>query len=183
MKAGVSLLTRLAVEMTMKSHRIVAFLLLLLAASLLQAQDTGAVTGTVRDSSGAVVPNATVKISNAAGGLDRETTTNADGDYLIAGLPAATYNLTVSSKGFQNYQVKDVVLRIAQKLRVDATMQVGAVTTEIVVQGENIAQVETQSSELAGTVTGRQITQLQLNGRNFTQLATLAPGVSNQTGN
>ena len=62
------------------------------------------------------------------------------------------------------------------------TLQVGAATTEVIVQGENVAQVETQSSELAGTVTGKQITQLELNGRNFTQLVTLVPGVSNQTG-
>ena len=167
----------------MKSHRILALLVLLCAASLLPAQDTAAITGTVRDNSGAVVPNADVKVTNPAGGFDRATTTNSDGDYLAAGLPAATYNLSVSAKGFQTYQVKDVVLRVAQKLRVDATLQVGAVTTEVVVQGENVAQVETQSSELAGTVTGRQITQLELNGRNFTQLATMTPGVSNQTGN
>ena len=167
----------------MRSHRILALLVLLCAASLLPAQDTAAITGTVRDNSGAVVPNADVKITNPAGGFDRATTTNSDGDYLAAGLPAATYNLSVSAKGFQTYQVKDVVLRVAQKLRVDAALQVGAVTTEVVVQGENVAQVETQSSELAGTVTGRQITQLELNGRNFTQLATMTPGVSNQTGN
>src|SRR5207244_1253666 len=61
-------------------------------------------------------------------------------------------------------------------------LQVGASNTEVTVEGTNIAQVETQSSDLSGTVTGKQITQLQLNGRNFTQLVTLAPGVSNQTG-
>src|SRR5438067_2096546 len=169
--------------MTMKSHRIFVLLLLLCAAPLLPAQDTAAITGTVRDNSGAVVPNADVKVTNPAGGLDRATTTNADGDYLVAGLPAATYNMSISSKGFETQPVKEVVLRVAQKLRVDASLQVGSVTTELVVQGENVAQVETQSSELAGTVTGRQITQLELNGRNFTQLTTLTPGVSNQTGN
>ena len=104
----------------MRSHRILALLVLLCAASLLPAQDTAAITGTVRDNSGAVVPNADVKVTNPAGGFDRATTTNSDGDYLAAGLPAATYNLSVSAKGFQTYQVKDVVLRVAQKLRVDA---------------------------------------------------------------
>src|SRR2546423_5746428 len=183
MKASVFAEPKSAVEMTMRSHRIFVLLLLVCAAPFLYAQDTAAITGTVRDNSGAVVPNADVKVTNPAGGLDRATTTNADGDYLLAGLPAATYNMSISSKGFQAYQVKNVVLRVAQKLRVDATLQVGAVTTEVVVQGENVAQVETQSSELAGTVTGRQITQLELNGRNFTQLATMTPGVSNQTGN
>ena len=60
------------------------------------------------------------------------------------------------------------MLDVAEKARVDVTLQVGAATTEVVVEGENVAQVETQSSELAGTVTGKEITQLELNGRNFT---------------
>ncbi len=64
----------------------------------------------------------------------------------------------------------------------DVALEVGAISTEVIVQGENVAQVETQSSELAGTVTGKEITQLELNGRNFTTLVTLVPGVSNQTG-
>lgn len=74
------------------------------------------------------------------------------------------------------------ITNVAQKARNDVTLQVGASTTEVTVLGTNVAQVETQSSDLSGTVTGRQITQLQLNGRNFTQLVTLVPGVSNQTG-
>src|SRR5207245_1206121 len=66
--------------------------------------------------------------------------------------------------------------------RNDVQMQVGAAQETINVEGASVAQVETQSSDLAGTVTGKQITQLELNGRNFTQLVTLVPGVSNQTG-
>ena len=73
-------------------------------------------------------------------------------------------------------------LDVAEKARVDVNLQVGAATTEVIVEGTNVAQVETQSSELAGTVTGKEITQLELNGRNFTSLVTLVPGVSNQTG-
>ena len=72
--------------------------------------------------------------------------------------------------------------RVAQKARVDVPLQVGAASTEVTVQGTNVAQVETQSSDLSGAVTGKQITQLELNGRNFTQLVTLVPGVSNQSG-
>ena len=71
---------------------------------------------------------------------------------------------------------------MAQKARVDVSLTVGAVSEEVVVEGESVAQVDTQSSELGGTITGSQITQLQLNGRNFVQLATIVPGVSNQTG-
>src|SRR5207245_7434243 len=75
-----------------------------------------------------------------------------------------------------------VIRPVGQKARNDIAMQVGTTTTEVTVEGTNVAQVETQSSDLTGTVTGKQITQLQLNGRNFTQLVTLTPGVSNQTG-
>ena len=148
----------------------------------LPAQDTGAITGTVRDSSGAVISGADVKISAHAGGNDRTTVTNADGEYNAAGLPGGNYDLTISAKGFKTYQVKNVVLRVAQKARVDATLGVGQTTTEVVVTGEQINQVDTQTSELAGTVTSKQMTQLQLNGRNFTQLLALTPGSTNQSG-
>jgi hypothetical protein len=71
---------------------------------------------------------------------------------------------------------------VAQKARVDVPLQVGAASTEVTVEGISVAQVETQSSDLSGVVTGKEISQLQLNGRNFTQLVTLVPGVVSQTG-
>jgi len=67
-------------------------------------------------------------------------------------------------------------LEVAQKARVDVTLMVGMVTEEVVVTGENVAQVDTQSSEIGSTITGKQVQQLELNGRNFTQLITLSPG-------
>jgi hypothetical protein len=156
--------------------------MLVLSAAFVHAQDTGVITGTVRDNTGAVIQGADVKISGAAGGIERATTTNSDGDYLAAGLPGGTYNLTISAKGFKTFKGEGVVLRVGQKARVDAALAVGDITTEIVVQGEQLNQVETQSSELSGTVTGKQISQLQLNGRNYTQLLALTPGATNQSG-
>jgi hypothetical protein len=168
----------------MKIRRLLGLLLIVASAFPLAvlAQDTGAITGTVRDSSGAVVPGAEVKITANAGGNDRATVTNSDGEYLAAGLPGGTYNLSISAKGFKTYEAKDIVLRVAQKARIDASLAVGQSTTEVIVTGEQLNQVDTQSSELAGTVTGRQITQLQLNGRNYTQLLALSPGATNQSG-
>ena len=99
-----------------------------------------------------------------------------------AGLPGGTYNLTITAKGFKTFKGNGVVLRVGQKARVDAYLAVGDIATEIVVQGEDLNQVETQSSDLSGTVTGRQISQLQLNGRNYTQLLALSPGATNQSG-
>jgi hypothetical protein len=146
------------------------------------AQDTGYISGTVTDKSGAAVAGAEVVVALVGGNLTRTTETNTDGTYVAAALPAGTYNVTVTAKGFQRFQAKDVVLVVAQKARVDAQLTVGSVTEQVVVAGENVAQVDTQSAEIAGTVTDKQISQLQLNGRNFVQLATLIPGVSNQTG-
>src|SRR5258708_30766461 len=156
-------------------------LLAMFVATNLHAQDTGEITGTVRDNSGAVIQRADVKISGTAGGVERTTTTNSDGDYLAAGLPGGTYNLTITAKGFKTFKGNGVVLRVAQKARIDATLAVGDIGTEIVVQGADLNQVETQSSELAGTVTGRQMTQMEPNKRHHTPLPSLPPRATNQS--
>jgi outer membrane receptor protein involved in Fe transport len=156
--------------------------LILLLPGIALSQDTASLTGTIRDQSGAVIPGATVHIGNIATGLVRDLESNDDGDYLAAVLPPGHYNLGVTAQGFRTYQANDVTLRVAQNARIDVIMQVGDVTSTVTVQGEGLAQVNTQTSEIAGTVTAKELTQLQLNGRNFTQLVTLVPGVSNQTG-
>ncbi len=148
----------------------------------LAAQDTASLTGTIRDASGAVVPRAGVVLKNVATGTTRKLVTNSDGEYVAAGLPPGGYDLTVTTQGFRTYKAEGVILRVAQNARIDVTLQVGSVTSEITVRGENLAQVDTESSALGGTITGTQVIQLPLNGRNFTQLVTLVPGVSNQTG-
>jgi hypothetical protein len=158
-------------------------LAILCASSLLRGQAiTSSITGTVTDPSGAVVPGASVTVSDPSLGVTRRTVTNGAGSYLVSALPAGTYNLTVSANGFKTYRASAIVVQAARKIRADVTLQVGAVSTEVTIQGTNIGQVQTQTSQLGGTVTGRQITQLELNGRNFTQLITLVPGVNNQTG-
>jgi hypothetical protein len=146
------------------------------------AQDTGYISGTVIDKSGAAVAGADVLLTNTAGSITRATTTNNDGAYTIAGLPGDIYNLSVSAKGFQKYTAQKITLNVAEKARIDVTLTVGTMSEEITVTGESVAQVETQSSDLTNTITGKQINNLELNGRNFTQLVTLAPGVVNQSG-
>lgn len=158
------------------------FLAVTCCAQFAFSQASGSITGTVRDRSDAVISGAEVVVSSAATGFRQATVSNSDGDYLVAALPAGNYNVSIKAAGFQKFQAKQVVLRVGARIRVDATLMVGAVTSEVVVEGNAAGAVETQSSELAGTITGEQISQLQLNGRNFTQLITLIPGVSNQTG-
>jgi hypothetical protein len=150
--------------------------------SVALAQDTASVTGTVRDKSDAVVRNASVTVSNTTSSLVRNVKSNGEGEYLVGGLPPGTYDLTVAAQGFQKYEAKGIELRVAQKSRVDVTLAVGSVTTEVVVQGEGLTNVQRESNEEGAVITGKEIRQLELNGRNFTQLITLTPGVSNQTG-
>jgi hypothetical protein len=149
------------------------FTLLTLLAALLPvatlAQETASLTGTVTDPSGAAVANAQVSVVSADRGINRTTTTNESGEYLVAGLPSGAFDVTVNAAGFRRYEAKGVILQVAQKARNDVRLVVGAASAEVTVQGTNVAQVETQSSDLSGAVTGKQITQLELNGRNFTQ--------------
>lgn len=168
--------------MSTRSTWLFTLLVVLFSTVGLLAQDSASITGTVIDSSGAAVPDAQVTITNVERGIDLSSKTNGTGDYLVAGLPAGPVNVTVSARGFKQYKAEGVVLRVAQKARVDLTLQVGTASSEVTVEGQAIAQVETQSNDLAGVVSGKEVTQLQLNGRNFTQLVTLVPGVSNQTG-
>ncbi len=142
---------------------------------------TSGVTGTVTDATGATIADAEVTIGNLGKGIHRITSTNAAGEYLVSGLPPARYDVAITAPGFATYSAKNFVLGVAQKARLDVKLQVGTASLQITVAGEDVSTVETQSSELAGTVTGREIAQLQLNGRDFTQLITLIPGVSNQS--
>ena len=159
-----------------------ATLAMLCMAFVAKAQDTGYISGTVTDKSGAAVASADVVVSSTNGSSTHATTTNGDGAYVVAGLAGGTYDLVVTAAGFQKYTAHAVVLDVAQKIRVDVQLTVGAITEEVVVTGESVAQVETTSSALSSTITGKQIDELMLNGRNFTQLVTLSPGVVNQTG-
>ena len=169
-------------SMVPKSRSACTLLSIVLAALPCFAQSSGSITGTVLDNSDAVVSGAEVSVRDPATGLRRNTLSNSDGDYLIAGLGAATYDVTITAPGFKKFEAKRVILRVGEKLRVDTKLVIGKVTSEIVVEGSSVGKVETQSSELAGTITGEQITQLELNGRDFATLIKLVPGVSDQTG-
>jgi hypothetical protein len=167
----------------MKSHRVLLQVVLLVVSFCGAAwAQNGSITGTVKDSSGAAISGAAVVVASPERGINRQTTTNSTGEYNESALSPGSYDIIVTATGFKKYQAKAVKLDVGEKARVDVTLEVGSISTEVIVQGENVAQVETQSSELAGTVTGKEITQLELNGRNFASLVTLVPGVSNQTG-
>jgi hypothetical protein len=156
-----------------------SWLLVLFASVGSYAQATATLVGTVKDPSEAAIANAQVSVINAEKGINRTTVTNSEGEWAVAALPSGSYDLVVTAAGFKKFEAKGVVVQVAQKARVDVAMQVGAASTQVTVEGSAVTQVETQSSDLGGTISGKEISQLQLNGRNFTQLAGLVAGVSN----
>jgi hypothetical protein len=155
----------------------------LVFAVVASAQDTASLTGTVADSSGAAVPGAQVVVKNAQNGINRAGASNGSGDFLFSSLPIGSYDLIVTAQGFKKYEAKGIILQVAEKARVNVALEIGTINTEVVVQGTEVAQVETQSSDLGDTVTGKEVAQLELNGRDFTQLVALSPGVTDQSGN
>jgi Carboxypeptidase regulatory-like domain/TonB-dependent Receptor Plug Domain len=169
---------------TMKSNRMLVRMLFLMVTlcGVAFAQDTASLTGTVTDASGAAVQGAQVSLTNSQHGVSDTTSSNGSGDFLFASLPIGSYDLTVTVQGFKKYEAKGIILRVAEKARVNVALQVGAISTEVIVQGSEVAQVDTQSAELEGTITGKEISQLELNGRDYTQLVALSPGVTNQSG-
>src|ERR1700745_1163731 len=105
----------------MKASRVLVSLVVLitLCAAAAVAQDTAQITGTVQDPSGAVVSGAQVTVVGAGIGVTRVTTTNAEGSYLAAGLPAGTYDLSVTAQGFKSFQARQIVVQVAEKARIE----------------------------------------------------------------
>jgi len=149
--------------------------------SFAQTPQTGTISGTVSDASGAVLPGATITITGSAG-MAHTATSSDRGTYEVKGLAAGTYSVKVVLDGFKDFEAKILQLADGQTLRADASMELAEIKANVEVQGQGITQVETESAQIAGSVTEKEVTSLTLNGRNFTQLAALAPGISNQTG-
>jgi Carboxypeptidase regulatory-like domain/TonB-dependent Receptor Plug Domain len=142
----------------------------------MRAQTTGAITGVVTDPSGAVVPNATVTITNMGTGVAMRTLkTNDSGTYDAEALPVATYQVSVKAPGFQEAVRSDIELNVASRLGINFTLQLGAATQKVEVTGA-APLVQTQSGAQSHTVGERQMTQLPILDRNFMELQALVPG-------
>ncbi len=139
---------------------------------------TATISGTVTDSSGAVVPDATVTITNQGTNTQIETKTNSDGSFVAAGLQVGTYSVTVGKQGFKTYTEKDIATHPAQVSSVSPVLSVGAVSSQVQVSA-TAAQVQTTTSELSSEVSQQEVETLPLNGRNFQSLSALMPGVTN----
>jgi hypothetical protein len=150
---------------------------LLCTAFLANAQENAELTGTVKDPSGAVVPNARVTLTNASTAEVRVGTTNASGLYDFPALHNGTYSLKITASGFETYAKTGIVMDVAATVREDATLAVGASSQTVTVQA-NALHLQTETSEVSNLITGEQLTQLGTNGRSMISLATLGTGVS-----
>ena len=158
--------------------RLILAAVLLTAGTLVAQTFRGTILGTVTDQSGAVVAGATVKVKNTNTGLERTTQTGSDGSYSVPELPTGTYSVTVSQTGFQTAVTVNVTVDVASERRVDTALRPGQVSEQVQVSGEALPQVETTSNELGGTFTSETVESLPVNGRDFTKLVYLNPGVA-----
>ncbi|MFO0504595.1 MAG: TonB-dependent receptor domain-containing protein [Acidobacteriota bacterium] len=149
-------------------------------ASRLAAQDvTGALSGTVTDSSGAVVAGAKVTVfSTARGAVVFDGTTSDSGAYSAPALPAGVYSLRVEAKGFKRAEVSSVTLQLKQRARVDVMLTLGDVAETITVVGEGLGQLEAETSAMGAVINTSQVKDLPMPNRNILNLLTLVGGVS-----
>ncbi len=141
------------------------------------AQQSGQIVGSVRDSSGAVVPGATVTVTETGTGFSRSTVTGADGHYVLPNLRPTEYVITSESAGFRKFSQSGVELLANQSLTVNITLEVGAVTETVSVAASAV-QVDTTTSTLSEVVDQSRIIELPLNGRDAAKLSTLVAGTA-----
>ncbi|HTR48120.1 MAG TPA: carboxypeptidase regulatory-like domain-containing protein [Verrucomicrobiae bacterium] len=139
------------------------------------------IAGTVTDSTGAVIPGVSVTALDSAGNIQMSTTDDK-GEYHFDRIAADTYKVLASAPSFADFTREGVTVAAGQVVRLDIVLIPATKSEKVEVTAGGATQVEQESAQIAGTVTEQEVTTYALNGRNFTQLVALAPGVSNQTG-
>ncbi|HWQ54741.1 MAG TPA: carboxypeptidase regulatory-like domain-containing protein [Bryobacteraceae bacterium] len=154
-----------------------AWLLLCLAVSSapVQAQESATISGRITDPSGGVVPNVIVKAEETRTGLSRSAMSDANGLYTFANMPVGNYSISAEAPGFKRSVVADVRVEVAQAVRIDLSLELGAVADRVEVTA-SAAALQTSDSQVGGVVETKAISDLPLNGRHFTQLMVLMPG-------
>jgi hypothetical protein len=140
------------------------------------------ISGTVRDASGSTVPGAAITVVQTGTGLQRQTSASTNGYFVVANIPMGSYEVTVEAKGFQKYVQKNLNVGVTDKVHIEVGLTVGSLSDSVTVSAD-AAMVEATSGEIGRLVSGQQANQLQLNGRNYTQLLSLLPGVSTNNRN
>src|SRR3989442_4714376 len=138
---------------------------------------SGTLRGIVTDKSGAVVPNAAIRVTHTNTGEIRTVVTNQQGEYVVPELAAGVYEVRIKQPNFKEFVSKGVELHLARTAVVDATLQVGSAGEQVTVQAD-VVQVETSTGAVGNVIEGNEVRELPLNGRSFAQLTRLMPGVA-----
>jgi Carboxypeptidase regulatory-like domain/TonB-dependent Receptor Plug Domain len=138
--------------------------------------NVGRISGTVQDASGALIPNAAVNVTNPATGFRQSLNTDASGLFVFPSLPAGTYDLRVEHQGFKASEDRGLVLDAASSRDVTIVLDVGQITESVSVSA-TAEQVQTTSGNVGRVINEQQVSQIALNGREYTQLLRLVPGV------
>jgi hypothetical protein len=164
--------------MNFRRYRYLYLCLALLFSTLhLRADVTGSLVGYVRDASGAVLPNATLTVTQTSTGYTRTANTDGAGAYSILALPPGTYRLTASMAGFENGTVENINLNVNDALKFDFALKVGNVSQTVSVDASTV-QVDTATTSMGTTISSAQILSMPLNGRSYLDLLGLQPGVA-----
>jgi hypothetical protein len=154
---------------------ILAFVVL--AVAFASASITGGISGVVTDTSGAVVSGASVVATDTLTGVKTAVKTDAKGFYNLPTLAVGTYDLEITQAGFKTYRKTGLVIDANAALRADASLDVGAISEKVEVSTDSV-HVETQSTQMGEVITGKSMEAVPLNGRSYTDLLALQPGVS-----
>ncbi|MBY0375383.1 MAG: carboxypeptidase-like regulatory domain-containing protein, partial [Bryobacteraceae bacterium] len=162
------------------SFRLAAAILALLAwttAAAFAQLSSASITGIVRDSSGAVISSAKLTLRNAGTGVERTTVSNASGNFLFLNLNPGRYTMETNLSGFKSSRLSEFTLAVNQTSNMDVVLEVGSLEQSVTVDA-SAAEIESSTAELGAVVSEKQVVDLPLNGRNFTQLLSLSAGVA-----
>ena len=154
----------------------IGVLVCLLAAVVSWASINGSISGLVIDPSGSVIVGGAVTATETQTGVKSETVTDSKGFYNLSELPIGTYDIEITANGFKTFRKSGLVVDANAALRVDATLQVGQTTEKVIVNSDAV-HVETESTQTGEVIEGRKIVSVPLNGRAYTDLLALQPGV------
>ena len=162
--------------MHLRSRCILFVLFALLLGTAAWASITGSISGLVTDPAGAVIAGARVTATNSQTGVRTETVTDSKGFYSFPTLPIGTYDVEVHATGFKAFRQTNIIIDANSVIKVDVNLQIGTTTEEIEVRSDAVV-VDTQSTQMGEVISGKRMTSVPLNGRAYTDLLALQPGV------